>query len=385
MIMAGTWTTLQWLFDGVCLWRWCVQTVDGEALSSFGMPSSARCLRKACGGESAVTGWGAATNRAPMRDGFCGSATVMETVNLLGVLLLTASWCIFLPWTTGNIGNLLSGQVTTDQWLSAEELLRGAAIFLVCWAWGICALLRCPCGLRKKHLICMLCCVRDPTICPWLFDLKVPKLQLTRRMKRLKVRMKGNVDSVVSFNDGNENQWSDLGDDMIGVAEWLHSNGPVNTAQLAAEVTAMNDPSLRFVKQFGVLCWSGEVVLMCCSMLLQICNVLENEGCTSAEWLAELQTKTATELEQLIAAAMALNDGTGGNVTSTSGVAKDTTGHHAYGQWILPDTANTQLKNAQQDADEQALHLWSPMIVDIDHEVLPRLCSSRAATLPSEV
>lgn len=193
-----------------------------------------------------MTGWGAATNRAPVRDGFCGSATVMETVNLLGVLLVTASWCIFLPWTTG--------ETTTDQWLSAEELLRGAAIFLICWAWGICALLRCPCGLRKKHLVCVLCCIRDPTICPLLFDRKAPKLQLTRRMKRLKVRMrklKGNADSVTSFNDENEHQWSDLGDDMIGVAEWLRSNGPVNTAQFAAQVTTTN--SLFFVLSNGLV------------------------------------------------------------------------------------------------------------------------------------
>jgi hypothetical protein len=238
-IMAGTWTLLQWLFDGACLWFWCVQTVDGVPLSTFGMPSSARCLRKACGGESAVTGWGAATNRAPVRDGFCGSATVMETANMLGVVLLTASWCIFLPWTTG--------ATDVDQWLSVERLLRGAAIFLVCWAWSICALLRCPCGLRKKHFVCVLCCVRDPSICPWLFELKPPKLKLKRRMKRLKVRMgrlKGGADRVVSFDDEQgENEWADLGDDMIGVAEWLKSNGPVNTAQFAAPVsTSKNGP-----------------------------------------------------------------------------------------------------------------------------------------------
>jgi hypothetical protein len=266
MIMAGTWTTLQWLFDSVCLWRWCVQTVDGVALSSFGMPSSARCLRKACGGESAVTGWGAATNRAPIRDGLCGSATVMETLNMLGVLLLTASWTIFLPWTTGPVEDLLSGQVTTDQYCSLEELLRGAIIFLVCWAWGICAALRCPCGLRKKHLVCILCCVRDPTICPWLFDLKRPKLQLKRRMRRLKVRI-GKVrgdDSVVSFSDGNETQWSDLGDDKLGVEEWLRSNGPVNTAQLAAQVSAM----LQLVHCPHLVIWcyctiADKTVLLC--------------------------------------------------------------------------------------------------------------------------
>ena len=25
-VMAGTWTILQWLFDGACLGSWCVQT-----------------------------------------------------------------------------------------------------------------------------------------------------------------------------------------------------------------------------------------------------------------------------------------------------------------------------------------------------------------------
>lgn len=234
MIMAGTWVVLQWLFDGICLWRWCVQTVDGVALSAFGMPSSARCLRKACGGESAVTGWGAATNRAAVRDGFCGSATVMETANLLGVLLLTASWCIFLPWTTG--------EPTADQWLSVEELLRGAAVFLVFWALSVCALLRCPCGVQKKHLVCILCCVRDPTICPRLFGLRPPKLRVKHRIKRLKVRIgrtKGDNNRVVSFGEEHENQWSDLSDEMISVADWLFSNGPVNTAQFAAQVTTM--------------------------------------------------------------------------------------------------------------------------------------------------
>ena len=115
---------------------------------------------------------------------------------------------------------------------------------------------------------------------------------------------------------------------------------------------------------------------MRCSMLLQVCSVLEKEGCTSAEWLAEIQTKTATELEQLIAAAMALDDGIDDNVTSASGAAQDA-GHHAHSQWILPDAANTQLKNAQQNADEQALQTWSPKIVEIDHEVCQLPCSSR--------
>ena len=73
--MGLSFTILQWYFDGACLWSWALQTVDGVPLSSFGMPSAARRIRKACFGEIAVTGWGAATNRAPLRDGCCGSAT----------------------------------------------------------------------------------------------------------------------------------------------------------------------------------------------------------------------------------------------------------------------------------------------------------------------
>ena len=64
-------------------------------------------------------------------------------------------------------------------------------------------------------------------------------------------KLKGNADSVTSFNDENEHQWSDLGDDMIGVAEWLRSNGPVNTAQFAAQVTTTN--SLFFVLSNGLV------------------------------------------------------------------------------------------------------------------------------------
>ena len=83
-IMGLSFTILQWYFDGACLWSWALQTVDGVPLSSFGMPSAARRIRKACFGEIAVTGWGAATNRAPLRDGCCGSATcVQPSSNLL--------------------------------------------------------------------------------------------------------------------------------------------------------------------------------------------------------------------------------------------------------------------------------------------------------------
>ena len=50
-------------------------------------------------------------------------------------------------------------------------------------------------------------------------------------------RAKDVSDQVVSFNAGDENEWSDLGDDVIGVAEWLRTNGPANTAQFAGQVT----------------------------------------------------------------------------------------------------------------------------------------------------
>ncbi len=81
--MGLSFTILQWYFDGACLWSWALQTVDGVPLSSFGMPSAARRIRKACFGEIAVTGWGAATNRAPLRDGCCGSATCASQASLL--------------------------------------------------------------------------------------------------------------------------------------------------------------------------------------------------------------------------------------------------------------------------------------------------------------
>ena len=71
---------------------------------------------------------------------------------MLGVCLLTASWCIFLPWTTG--GDTLESTL--------PGLIRGALLFFGVWAWGGCALLRCPCGLGRRHLLCVFCC-----ICPW--------------------------------------------------------------------------------------------------------------------------------------------------------------------------------------------------------------------------
>ena len=76
----------------------------------------------------------------------------MEGANMLGVCLLTASWCIFLPWTTG--GDTLESTL--------PGLIRGALLFFGLWAWGGCALLRCPCGLGRRHLLCVFCC-----ICPW--------------------------------------------------------------------------------------------------------------------------------------------------------------------------------------------------------------------------
>ena len=78
--------------------------------------------------------------------------------------------------------------------------------------------------------------------------------------------------------------------------------------------------------------------------------------------MAELHAKSATELEQLIAAAMAMEAGTGDNFTFSSGVAEDTE-THAHGQWVLPAAANAQLKNAQKDVHEKTL------TVEIDHQV----------------
>ena len=59
---------------------------------------------------------------------------------MLGVCMLTASWCIFLPWTTG--GDTLESTL--------PGLIRAALLFFGVWAWGGCALLRCPCGLGRR-------------------------------------------------------------------------------------------------------------------------------------------------------------------------------------------------------------------------------------------
>ena len=109
--------------------------------------------------------------------------------------------------------------------------------------------------------------MRDPTICPRLFALKPPKLRLKHRMRRLKVRIgstKGNDNRVVSFGEEHENQWSDLSDEMIGVAEWLLSNGPQNTAQFAAQVTTMmhchfayNAPYLLLMESYWHAPWTA--------------------------------------------------------------------------------------------------------------------------------
>lgn len=111
---------------------------------------------------------------------------------------------------------------------------------------------------------------------------------------------------------------------------------------------------------------------------------MENEGCTSAEWLTELQAKSATELEELIAAAMASDDLKNNNAITSPGVSQEA---HAHSRWVLPDAAKTQLKNAQQDAEEQAVQMWTPLTIDIDHVVRALLCVLRVAvcsTLPRE-
>lgn len=90
---------------------------------------------------------------------------------------------------------------------------------------------------------------------------------------------------------------------------------------------------------------------------------MENVGYTSTEWLAELQAQSPTELEKLIAAAMAMEAATGDNDISASGVAEDT-----ETQWVLPEAANMQLRKAQKDAEE-TLQMSPPVTVAIDHEV----------------
>lgn len=155
---------------------------------------------------------------------------------MLGVVLLTGSWCIFLPWTTGDADlATIEGMRNESFWTHSDEdqpvdmvsLLRGAAIFLVCWAWGIWALLRCPCGLRKKHLVCVFCCVRSPEICPRLFAMQ-PKHTIKRGARKLKVKvgkavakLKKSDGAVVAFAGEQEGLWADLGDATIDVAEWL--------------------------------------------------------------------------------------------------------------------------------------------------------------------
>lgn len=113
---------------------------------------------------------------------------------------------------------------------------------------------------------------------------------------------------------------------------------------------------------------------------------MEDEGCTSAEWLSELQAKSATELEELIAAAVASEDLTNEDVISSPGVSQEAHAH-STSSWVLPDAANTQLKNAQRDAEEQALQMWTPMTIEIDHVVRALLCALRVAVcsiLPRE-
>jgi hypothetical protein len=108
--VAAGWMILQWLFDGLSIWGWAAQVIEGEPLANFGIPGSAKRVLRLCFGERAAEVHDArlaATmagdpSRTSWKAGWCcGSATVMEVACALAVAVITVTWTVFSDWSTG--------------------------------------------------------------------------------------------------------------------------------------------------------------------------------------------------------------------------------------------------------------------------------------------
>lgn len=104
--------------------------------------------------------------------------------------------------------------------------------------------------------------------------------------------------------------------------------------------------------------------------MVQICSLLEGVGYASAEWLAELEAMSATELEQLIAAAMTAADETETSATAASSAddleANNNNSSNSSNQWVLPEAANRQLMRAEKDIEQFEI---PPVVIEVNHEV----------------
>eukprot|EP01046_Picozoa_sp_COSAG06_P027322 COSAG06_NODE_2406_length_6930_cov_2.986532_3_plen_106_part_00 len=103
--------------------------------------------------------------------------------------------------------------------------------------------------------------------------------------------------------------------------------------------------------------------------MVQICSLLEGVGYASAEWLAELEAMSATELEQLIAAAMTAADETETSATaaaSADDLEANNNSSNSSNQWVLPEAANRQLMRAEKDIEQFEI---PPVVIEVNHEV----------------
>ena len=102
--------------------------------------------------------------------------------------------------------------------------------------------------------------------------------------------------------------------------------------------------------------------------MVQICSLLEGVGYASAEWLAELEAMSATELEQLIAAAMTAADETETSATAASAddLEANNNSSNSSNQWVLPEAANRQLMRAEKDIEQFEI---PPVVIEVNHEV----------------
>lgn len=103
--------------------------------------------------------------------------------------------------------------------------------------------------------------------------------------------------------------------------------------------------------------------------MVQICSLLEGVGYASAEWLAELEAMSATELEQLIAAAMTAADETETSATAASSaddLEANNNSSNSSNQWVLPEAANRQLMRAEKDIEQFEI---PPVVIEVNHEV----------------
>ena len=107
-----------------------------------------------------------------------------------------------------------------------------------------------------------------------------------------------------------------------------------------------------------------------CPLVVQICSLLEGVGYASAEWLAELEAMSATELEQLIAAAMTAADENEASATAAAAAAdgdlEANSNNNSSSQWVLPEAANRQLMRAEKDIEQFEI---PPVVIEVNHEV----------------